>query len=55
MTKLTSKTILTIVQLTINHNADSDTATHMEIDHIALILRLSRSILGIATGTSIIL
>ena len=55
MSELASKAILTIVELAIDDDADGHATTHMQVEDIALVLRLARSVLSIAACAGVVL
>ncbi len=55
MAELARKTALAAIELPVDHDADGHAAAHVEVEHIAVVLRLAARILRIAAGAGVVL
>ena len=54
MSEFARETALAVVQLSIDHDADGHAAAHVEIENVALVLRLAAGVFGVAPGPGVV-
>ena len=53
--ELAGEAALAVVELSVDHDADGHAAAHVEVQHVALVLRFAAGVFGIAAGAGVVL